>query len=72
MKRRSINFRTARTIAYSLPRFAAYQQAAFAELYKLVPSASLARMATVHGRRSHLARDINKIGQVTKLRTALL
>jgi hypothetical protein len=66
-KSKSINFRTARTLAYSIPRFAAYQQAAFTELHKLVPSASLAHEWHQFTTAAHtLASDINKIGQDAK------
>ncbi len=62
-KSKSINFHTARTLAYSIPQFATYQQAAFVELYKLVPSASLAHEWRQFTAAAHtLAGDINKIG----------
>jgi hypothetical protein len=66
-KSKSIDLRTARTAARSIPPFAAYQQAAFAELRKLVPSASLAHEWQQFTTAAHtLASDTSKISQVAK------
>jgi hypothetical protein len=63
----SLNFRTRQAIARSIPQFASYQQAALAELRKLVPSASLAHEWQQFEASAHaLASDTTRIGEYAK------
>jgi hypothetical protein len=63
----SLRFGTRQAIARSLPRFAAYQRAALAELRKLVPSASLAHEWQRFEAAAHvLAGDMTRAGEYAK------